>query len=412
MPSLSTKINQTKETFASTTLAAWPQWREAEHSFCLYNKSPTYMTFTVLLLCGFLAAFLAGLHFDIRRRKLSLRRGRGWTLLTALDVVCVNSIPGLAAVLLLASPRIPADSQRLLTPATFGIVCCVASLLFLWSEGRRQVQLQRPAGIVAGEGGMLVGISCLLAIWLFGPVVPGSDSHSHLPIVIGVLAPILAGALLLAIVVPRFVKGREHHRILDRIAAQGEFVQSEWAASTPECPFPEKWHMLDAQSAELEVLDFLKSIVLTAKPDLIVETGTFIGHSAMKMAEGLSINGFGRIITVEYDPAVFAKAKENIDASGLGRWIEYRNASSLETSIDGVIDLLYCDSGMDIREQEIRRFLPQVRPRGLVLAHDASSHFKVVREAALRLEQEGLLSVVLLSTPRGLVVAQKREGRT
>lgn len=269
------------------------------------------------------------------------------------------------------------------------------------------MQLQRPAGIVAAECGILFGLAAALVLLLFE-----RESYSRLSVLPGIVAPILMGALLLAIVVPSFVKGREQHRILDRITAQGEFVQSEWAASTPECPFPGKWHMLDAQSAELEVLDFLKSIVLTAKPDLIVETGTFIGHSAMKMAEGLKENGFGRILTIEYDPAVFAKARENIGASGLGRWIECRNASSLETTIEGTIDILYCDSGVNIREQEIRRFLPQIKPRGLVLAHDASSHFKVVREAALRLEQEGLLSVVLLSTPRGLVVAQKREGRT
>jgi hypothetical protein len=43
--------------------------------------------------------------------------------------------------------------------------------------------------------------------------------------------------------------------------------------------------------------------------------------------------------------------------------------------------------------------------------HDASSSMKTVREGALRLEKEGLISVVLLPTPRGLVVAQKREGR-
>jgi len=36
---------------------------------------------------------------------------------------------------------------------------------------------------------------------------------------------------------------------------------------------------------------------------------------------------------------------------------------------------------------------------------------KIVREAAFKLEQDGLISVVLLATPRGLVVAQKREGR-
>jgi hypothetical protein len=66
---------------------------------------------------------------------------------------------------------------------------------------------------------------------------------------------------------------------------------------------------------------------------------------------------------------------------------------------------------MPIREQEIRRFLPQLSPYGLILMHDASSHLKIVREAALKLEQEALISAVLLPTPRGLVVAQKREGR-
>src|SRR5260370_36597993 len=93
------------------------------------------------------------------------------------------------------------------------------------------------------------------------------------------------------------------------------------------------------------------------------------------------------------------------------RSIEYRNESSLETRIDGTIDLLFSDSLMAIREQEVRRFLPQINPHGLVLIHDASSHFRAVRESALRLEQEALLSVVLLPTPRGLAIAQKREGR-
>jgi hypothetical protein len=66
---------------------------------------------------------------------------------------------------------------------------------------------------------------------------------------------------------------------------------------------------------------------------------------------------------------------------------------------------------MPVREQEVRRFLPQMNATGVLLMHDASSHLKVVREAALKLEREGLISVVLLPTPRGLVVAQKREGR-
>jgi len=88
-----------------------------------------------------------------------------------------------------------------------------------------------------------------------------------------------------------------------------------------------------------------------------------------------------------------------------------RNESSLEMKVEGTIDILFSDSDVDIRESEVRRFLPQVRPTGLVLMHDASSHMKTVRAAAFKLEAEGLLSCVFLPTPRGLVIAQRREGR-
>jgi predicted O-methyltransferase YrrM len=364
-----------------------------------------------LFLIGFLPASLVALRLDLRRRKLSPVDGRGWNVATVLDVVCVSCIFGLAAFLVLTAPNAPI-SKGPLTPATFGVFCCAAALLFLWPEGRRQIQLQRPAGIVAAESALLFGAASLVTMLLFQGDSGWPGSTGRLSILLATVLPLTCGALLLGIVVPPFVKGREGHRILDRIAAQGEFVQQEWVSASPECPFPERWHMMDAQSAELEVLEFLKSLVVTVKPDLIVETGTFIGHSAIKMAEGLRDNGFGKIITIEYDPAIFAKANQNIEASGLAKWIESRNASSLDSEIEGSIDILYSDSETSIRESEIRRFLPQIKPRGLVLVHDAGSHFKVVREAALRLEQEGLLSVVLLSTPRGLVVAQKREERT
>lgn len=169
--------------------------------------------------------------------------------------------------------------------------------------------------------------------------------------------------------------------------------------------------MYDSMTAEVEVLDFLKAIVTTIKPELVVETGTFSGLSTLRIAEGLKANGVGRVITCEYDAKVFAAAKQRFASSGLGGWIDARNESSLEMKVDARIDLLFCDSDAPIREQEVRHFLPQVNPYGLILMHDASSSMKTVREAALRLENEGLLSVLLLPTPRGLVVAQRREGR-
>ena len=60
--------------------------------------------------------------------------------------------------------------------------------------------------------------------------------------------------------------------------------------------------------------------------------------------------------------------------------------------VEGTIDICFRTRMWTIREEEVRRFLPQMRPTGLVLMHDASSHMKTVREAAFKLEAEGLLS--------------------
>lgn len=306
----------------------------------------------------------------------------------------------LALAALTASPGVQPQNYR----ATWATVAGILIFIFLWIEGRRQIQFQRPRGIVCGEF-LILWAMCLL-LFAGQPGVP----RSAVFIAVCSLA-ILVGAVLIAVIVRRYLKKGEERNILERLVEQGESVQQEYTPPTPECPHPELWKMMDSQTSELEVLDFLKSLVMTIKPQLIVETGTFLGYGTLKMAEGLKENGFGRIITVEYDPVIFAKARERIEASGLGDWIESRNQSSLDMQVEGTIDFLYSDSELKIREQEIRKFLPQLDPRGLIAVHDASSHFQVVREGALRLEQEGLISVIMLSTPRGLVLAQKREGR-
>jgi predicted O-methyltransferase YrrM len=289
------------------------------------------------------------------------------------------------------------------------VLAGTAIFYFLWREGRRAIQFQRPEGIVFSEFLVTTGLLGFgVGFWNPGGRVAAGLTSTQ----ITSLAWAVAGGGLLAVVLRRYFSEREEHRIIQHVAEEGEATQPEYTPPTPECPHPERWQMLDSMTAEVEVMDFLKSLVITVKPELIVETGTFMGLSAIKMAEGLKANGFGKIVTCEFDPVVFAKAKQRIGASGLAEWIECRNESSLEARVEGMIDIFFSDSHIPIREQEIRRFLPQISPHGLVLAHDASSHYKTVREAALRLEKEGLLSVVLLSTPRGLVVAQKRAGRT
>ncbi len=188
--------------------------------------------------------------------------------------------------------------------------------------------------------------------------------------------------------------------------AKGNLL-TEYHRATPECPNPEMWHMYDSMTAEYEVLEFLRTLVTTLKPKQIVETGAFLGKSTIWMAEGLRDNQYGQIVSCELDPVVFEEAKRNVQASDVAGWISLKNVSSLEMVVDGPIDILFSDSDPSVREEEVRHFLPQMNPHGIILMHDASSHKPVVRDAAKKMQAEGLISVVFLPTPRGLVIAQK-----
>ncbi len=206
-------------------------------------------------------------------------------------------------------------------------------------------------------------------------------------------------------------KLKQEHKIMLQHDRTAGALQPELHRATPECPAPHHWSMIDTMTAELEVLEFLATLVTTIKPRLVVETGSFLGVSTEWIARGLERNGFGKVISCEFDPVVYDRAKARLANSPLMPFIEFRNQSSLDMEIDGAIDLFFSDSDLGLREAEVRRFLPQINPHGVILLHDASSHHKVVREAAHAMEAEGLISAVFLPTPRGLVIAQPRAGR-
>jgi predicted O-methyltransferase YrrM len=206
-------------------------------------------------------------------------------------------------------------------------------------------------------------------------------------------------------------KMKQEHKVMLQHERAGGVLLPEYHRATPECPEPQQWSMIDSMTAEVEVLEFIATLVTTIKPRLVVETGSFLGVSTEWIARGLERNGFGRVVSCEFDTVVYERAKARLEASPLKQWMELRNESSLEMQVEGTIDLLFSDSDIQIREAEVKRFLPQMNPNGVILMHDASSHLQVVRAAALKMEDEGLISVVLLPTPRGLVVAQPRMGR-
>jgi predicted O-methyltransferase YrrM len=407
-PSLS--INAVAVGLVAALVCGWETVRADIHRRHLPVNS---LAVVLSVVVGFIGANLNGIASDIEREAwlagaiavallVGVAAAAGISRLVMLDAVAPAAAVGLGSYIAVQTLALAGTGQAF-TNIAIEAAIALAIAWWLWLEGRHASQLQRPNGIVIGEFLVLLGAGRVLMSLFAG--APGLKEEPWSVVAIAL------GGLLITMVLVRYFRGREEHRIIDHVATHGDALQPEYTPATPECPHPERWRMIDSMTAENEVLAFLKSLITTIKPQLVVETGTFRGISTLAIAEGLKENGFGRVITIEYDPKVFAAARARIEASGLTQWVEYRNQSSLDASIDGTIDILFSDSDQSIREAEVRRFLPQVSEYGLILVHDASSHYKIVREAVLRLEEEGLLSTVLLPTPRGLAMAQKKNGR-
>src|SRR5580693_5386786 len=185
---------------------------------------------------GVLFVVAAGitLRADVLRRRLSFQRAAGWRLLTVLDVVCVAATVG--AALGLIPLAVVNGGLPLYAPATWGIAAAGLLAAFLWSEGRRQLQFQRPAGIVFGEWLILAGACLGLEPAVFG-------GQSYVPrggvALTACVVAIVSGGAVIGVIVPRFVKRYEGHHILDRVSEQEDFVQAEYVGATPECPHPE-----------------------------------------------------------------------------------------------------------------------------------------------------------------------------
>src|ERR1700724_1657775 len=116
------------------------------------------------------------------------------------------------------------------SPSTLGMVLCLAFLPILWTEGRKQIQFQRPFGLLFAEWLVFAGAARILLLVVFHH--PGDAQISRS--VLFALPSILAGGALIAAVVPQFIKKYEGLRILERVAEGEQIMQAEYTAATPQ----------------------------------------------------------------------------------------------------------------------------------------------------------------------------------
>lgn len=183
-------------------------------------------------------------------------------------------------------------------------------------------------------------------------------------------------------------------------------------------------------SVEIEVAEFLYSLVRLMKPTRILETGTHAGISSAYMGQALKDNAIDvyPVVTIEYLEPWINVARKLHSLLDVYDWIYVYHGDSRKyvPNPDVEYDMLFLDSEPQYRWEEFDRFYPYVRPGGIILIHDLHRGmsynpnapeeiqaqptypfwpFGEFRDSLVRLQGE--ISYINFGTPRGLTMIYK-----
>lgn len=187
-------------------------------------------------------------------------------------------------------------------------------------------------------------------------------------------------------------------------------IVPEMSHPTSVCPNPELWHAYDSMATELEVLDFLSSLIYMLKPKVLVETGCYHGYGTEQLILGCQLNGFGFVYTCDLDAVCIEKTKLKIGGTVFESYaVEQVSGVELIQGILDPIDFAFLDSGNDeARCEELRALYPKLSPGGVVAIHDTGIHTYLREKYLPALLRELKMQYIFFDTPRGLTLCRKQ----
>jgi caffeoyl-CoA O-methyltransferase len=165
---------------------------------------------------------------------------------------------------------------------------------------------------------------------------------------------------------------------------------------------------------------FLEALVWTARPQLVLELGTYSGYSALAMAAALPPGG--RIVTCELSDEHADFAQRHIDHSPYADRIELRRGPGLDTvaALDGPFDLVFIDADKPNYVNYYEAVLPKLAERGLIVAdntlwsgnvagdEDQSDAAVALRAFNDRVHDDDRVVCVMLSVRDGITLIHRR----
>jgi predicted O-methyltransferase YrrM len=125
---------------------------------------------------------------------------------------------------------------------------------------------------------------------------------------------------------------------------------------------------------QLEGMEALLQILRVQRPGRILEIGTAIGYSAIRMAEALPGT---EVVTIEREPAMQEKAEENIGRAAAAGRIRLVRGDALELGEslpEGPFDALFIDAAKGQYRRFFDMYEPLLSTRGVIYCDNMFMH--------------------------------------
>ena len=161
----------------------------------------------------------------------------------------------------------------------------------------------------------------------------------------------------------------------------------------------------------------LKMLVRMAKPERILELGTFSGYSAQCLAEGL-LSGDAQVHTIEIEEELEDFLRQHFADSPVGHRIHLHigDACQILPQLNLMFDLVFIDANKRHYPQYYELVLPWLTPGGFIIADNTLWDGKVAEpHAKIDPQTEGILSFnqMVAADPRvEKVIIPVRDGLT
>ena len=136
-------------------------------------------------------------------------------------------------------------------------------------------------------------------------------------------------------------------------------------------------------------IDFLCKIIEKGEVKNILEIGTAIGYSAIKMA---NVNETITVTSVERDEERYILALKNIKKAKLDKRINVIFADALNINLEDKCDLIFIDAAKSQYIKFFNKFKENLNPKGIIISDNLSFHGYVEQEE--RIESRNLRQLV------------------